>query len=398
MVHESPQYIVADESPRPSPQRNNVGPVSPPLSTRPRQAAYIERVHGIPHLIRPSRGGGSGWEHSSSGGAPAPGAARPTPPSRPAGGGLWSLRGGGGCWRRRWLVISSSSGGGPSFRHSGGPAETRREAELKHTCGCPRCVVHYETCIQSLTAQVQDLRTQNLELQRSQQELSQAAASTAGISQSYGDRMTQILSTFFRFDAVVQDYLQDSKAVDASVSDHLKMSNSNTAKCFSAVETLATRYAAVASRIDAWDHWYSTPAEPDTVVPPPQSAPRAAPDPQLAAPTAPMGAPSGPSGGGCVLPFSVHPSHNCIYHPNACPDSGWPRGGGNTMNTPITKNLIRGGEPPKSRRNLLSPSGGCCLRGKNTPRSLRPRGPVRRRTPLRWEISIPSRKMFSLPP
>ena len=31
------------------------------------------------------------------------------------------------------------------------------EAELKHTCGCPRFVVHYETCIQSLMAQVQDL-------------------------------------------------------------------------------------------------------------------------------------------------------------------------------------------------------------------------------------------------
>ena len=50
--------------------------------------------------------------------------------------------------------------------------------------------MHYETCIQSLMAQVQDLRTQNLELQRSQQELSQAVASTARISQSYGDQMT----------------------------------------------------------------------------------------------------------------------------------------------------------------------------------------------------------------
>ena len=39
-------------------------------------------------------------------------------------------------------------------------------------------------------AQVKDLRTQNLELQRSQQELSQAVASTAGISQLYGDEMT----------------------------------------------------------------------------------------------------------------------------------------------------------------------------------------------------------------
>ena len=218
-------------------------------------------------------------------------------------------------------------GGGPSFRHSGGPAQTQGEAELKHTCGCPRCVVHYETCIQSLMAQVQDLRTQNLELQRSQQELSQAVASTAGISQSYGDRMTQILSTLGKFDAVVQGYQLYSQLVEASTSDHLKMSNSNAAKCFSEVETLATRYAAVASRIDAWDHWYSTPAEPDTVLPPPPSAPPPVPDPETAAPTAPMGAPFRPSGVGCVLPFSVHPSHDCIYHPKACPDSGWPRGG-----------------------------------------------------------------------
>ena len=83
-------------------------------------------------------------------------------------------------------------GGGPSFQHSGGPASTRGEDDLQHTCGCPRCVVHYETCIQSLMAQVKDLRTQNLELQRSHQELSQAVASTVGISQSYGDGMTPI--------------------------------------------------------------------------------------------------------------------------------------------------------------------------------------------------------------
>ena len=55
-------------------------------------------------------------------------------------------------------------------------------------------------------AQVKDLRTQNLELQRSHQELSQAVASTAGISQSYRDRMTQILSTLAKFDAAVQGY------------------------------------------------------------------------------------------------------------------------------------------------------------------------------------------------
>ena len=130
-----------------------------------------------------------------------------------------------------------------------GRPETRREDELKHTCGWRRCVVHYETCIQSLMAQVRDLRAQILELQRSLHELPQAIASTAGISQSYGDRMTQILSTLAKFNAVAQGYQGDSRAVAASVLDHLKMSNSNTAKCFSAVETLATRYAVVASNL-----------------------------------------------------------------------------------------------------------------------------------------------------
>ena len=131
----------------------------------------------------------------------------------------------------------------------------------------------------------------------------------------------------YLLDAVVQGYQQNSKAVAASVLDHLKMSNSNTAKSFSAVETLATRYAVVASRIVAWDHWYATPAEPDTVIPPPPSVPPPVSVPELAAPMAPMGAPYGSSGAGRVLPFSVHASHDCIYHPNACLDSGWPRGG-----------------------------------------------------------------------
>ena len=115
--------------------------------------------------------------------------------------------------------------------------------------------MHCETCIQSLMAQVQDLRTQNLELQRSQQELSQAVASTAGISRSYRDRMTQILSALAKFDAVVQGYQRDLRTVAASVADHLKMSNSNRAKSFRAVVTLATGYPAVASRIVAWDRW-----------------------------------------------------------------------------------------------------------------------------------------------
>ena len=110
----------------------------------------------------------------------------------------------GGCWLRRWWVISSAWGWGSLVSTFWGPAQTRGQDELKHTCGCPRCVVHYETCMQSLMPQVRDLRAQNLELQRSQQEFSRAVASTAGISHSYGDRMTQILSTLAKFEAVVQ--------------------------------------------------------------------------------------------------------------------------------------------------------------------------------------------------
>ena len=82
------------------------------------------------------------------------------------------------------------------------------------------------------------------------------------------------------------------------MSDPLKMSNINTAKCFSAVETLATRYAAVVSRIDVSDLWYATPEEPVTLVVPLTSAPPPVSDPEPAAPTVPMGAPSGPSGSG----------------------------------------------------------------------------------------------------
>ena len=205
-------------------------------------------------------------------------------------------------------------------------------------------------------AQVQDLRTQNLELQRSHQEFSQAVASTVGISQSYGDQMTQILSTLAKFDAAVQGYRRDSKVVEASVADHLKMSNGNTAKCFSAVESLATRYAAVASRIDAWDHWYSTPAEPVTVVLPPPSAAPPVPDPTPAAPTAPMGAPSGSSGGGCVLPFSVHPSQELHLPSERLSGFGVAEGGGRTPRTP---------PPPRTyivEGNCRKAEGTCCSR------------------------------------
>ena len=180
--------------------------------------------------------------------------------------------------------------------------------------------MHCETCIPSLMAQVRDLQTQNQEPQRSHQEPSQAVSAASGISQSYRDGMTQILSTLAKHDEVVRGYQPESKAVAASVADHLTMSDSNTAKWFSTVETVAKHY-------DAWDQWYATPTEPVTVVPPPPSTAPPVSEPEPAAPTAPMGAPSGSSGVGCVLAFSDHPSYDCIYHTHAGPDSGWPSGG-----------------------------------------------------------------------
>ena len=164
VVHESQQYILVDESPPPPPQPNTAGPVSSPPSPLP---AHIEQVDGIPYLVRPSRDGGSGGEHASSGRAPEPVAARPGPPYHPARGpsdpsvAREAAGGGGG------EESPPRGGGGPSFRHSVGPTHTRGEDELKHTCGCPRCVVHYEMCIKSLMAQVRHLRARNLELQRS---------------------------------------------------------------------------------------------------------------------------------------------------------------------------------------------------------------------------------------
>ena len=256
----------------------------------------------------------------------------PNSPVLPGGGVLWSLRGRGGLLAEavvgHLLLVGVEV---PCFDIWGAPL--KHGGRLIYTCDCPRFVVHYETCIESLMAQVQDLRTQNPEEQRSQQELSQPVAAAAGISWSYGDRMTPIVSTLAEFDAVVQGYQRDSRAVAASVADRLKMSNSNTSKCFSAVKTLVTRYGTVASRTVAGDQWYTTPSEHVTVVTGPPSAPPPVPHPEPAAPRALMGAPSGSSARGCVLPFSDHPSHDCIYHPKASPDSSRSAGGGGTRQT-----------------------------------------------------------------
>ena len=55
-------------------------------------------------------------------------------------------------------------------------------------------------------AQVRDLQTQNYDLQRSHQEISQTVSAAAGISQSYGDRMTQILSIVAKHHELVRGH------------------------------------------------------------------------------------------------------------------------------------------------------------------------------------------------
>ena len=58
VVHESPQYIVVEESPTPPPQPNPVSSISSPPP--PREGADIGYVNGIAYLIRPSRSGSPG--------------------------------------------------------------------------------------------------------------------------------------------------------------------------------------------------------------------------------------------------------------------------------------------------------------------------------------------------
>ena len=129
--------------------------------------------------------------------------------------------------------------------------------------------MHYQTCIPSLMAQVRDLQYKNQELQRSHQEPALAVGAVAGILQSYGDCMTQILSIQAEQDALVRDYHRESKDMASSMADHLKMSNHNTAQCVGAVEALGKIFATVASRLDGWDRCYATPTGTLVVVLPP---------------------------------------------------------------------------------------------------------------------------------
>ena len=124
---------------------------------------------------------------------------------------------------------------------------------MKHTCDCPRCMVHYKTYIPILMAQVSDLQSQNQELQPSDEDLSQALAPVTGISQSYGDPRAQILSTVAKQNEVVWGCQGESRVVAAKVADHSENVQHQHGQHLSAVETIVKHYAIVASRLDAWD-------------------------------------------------------------------------------------------------------------------------------------------------
>ena len=84
-------------------------------------------------------------------------------------------------------------------------------------------------------------------------------------------------------------------------------------------------------------------------------------------------------------PWTRHPVHPVVVvfflspttHPaiasiiqTLVPIWGGQERGRNTTNTPITRTPLHGGEPPKNRRNLVSPSGRPCIRARNAPPSL----------------------------
>ena len=105
VVHETPHYIVVEESPPPAPRRNPIGSVSHPPS--PRGVTYIQHVDGISYLIRPSMVGSSGGDILPVGGHLTP---APDTLVSPCGEGLWSFRGEGTCLRGGWWVISPPAG------------------------------------------------------------------------------------------------------------------------------------------------------------------------------------------------------------------------------------------------------------------------------------------------
>ena len=116
VVHESPLYIVVDECRPRRPQPNTGGSFFPSPSPL---AAHTEHLDSIPYLVRPSREGGSGGGYTSSGGAPAHVAARPTRPICPAGGSSGPSVAGGAAGGGSGGSSPPRGGGVPSFGHSG---------------------------------------------------------------------------------------------------------------------------------------------------------------------------------------------------------------------------------------------------------------------------------------
>ena len=279
----------------------------------------------------------------------------------------------------------------------GSDSPKKKKTTSEQTGRCP------PPCIQSLMAQVHNWQSKNQELQVSHHELAQSMAVAASISQSYGDRMTQILSTQTKQELLVPDYQQESKDMASTVAGHLQMSNHYTAKSFSVVEALAKNYATIASRSMSGINGTPIVRSLSWFFQPPPRGPLpllnlrrlhllSLPHKEriLVFPVA-------------GVPFLFHTTHlpiASIIQP-LMRTLGGLRGGRRNTNTPLMKSLQlrRGGRPPRKEKmlGLNPPNEGQLLCMKRTLRPAKPLGHVKRRTLLRERTSIPSRKQSSPP-
>ena len=120
VIHESPQYIVVDESP--PPPHSRILLVLFPLRCHPAPArgltssTWTASRTWFGHFIVGVRGGTFLWWRGVCACCCAP-----HTPYSPCGGTLWPFRGWGGCWRRRLWVISSSGAWGSLVSTFWGP-------------------------------------------------------------------------------------------------------------------------------------------------------------------------------------------------------------------------------------------------------------------------------------
>ena len=132
--------------------------------------------------------------------------------------------------------------------------------------------------------------------------------------------MTQILFGLAKQDEEVQGYQQESRMV-------AEMSNNNAVKCFSAVDMLAKHYAIVASRLVYGTNGAPLLENASGQLPPRHRRPRPLLNLGRRHLRRPWARHLVPPVVVVSFLFSDRQSGDFIYHPTACADSGWPKGG-----------------------------------------------------------------------